>query len=108
VLGVAYPLVVTGIAQVAFPGKADGSRLERDGELVGSALIGQDFEDRPQYFQSRPSPTGYAADGRRSPTPGRTRASCATRSASARGRTYAGNGPATPASGSRRSRPMRS
>jgi K+-transporting ATPase ATPase C chain len=62
VLGVAYPLVVTGIAQVAFPGKADGSRLERDGELVGSALIGQDFEDRPQYFQSRPSPTGYAAD----------------------------------------------
>ena len=41
--GVVYPLVVTGVAQVAFPGRADGSLLERDGAVVGSRLIGQSF-----------------------------------------------------------------
>lgn len=59
-LGLAYPLVVTGLSQVVFPGSADGSLVERDGEVVGSELIGQDFADLPEYFQSRPSATGYA------------------------------------------------
>jgi K+-transporting ATPase ATPase C chain len=62
VLGVAYPLVVTGVSQVIFRDKADGSRLEVNGETVGSSLIGQNFRDDPAYFQSRPSVTGYAAD----------------------------------------------
>lgn len=60
-LGVAYPLVVTGLAQVAFPGAANGSRAALDGRLVGSRLIGQGFEGDPRYFQSRPSATRYAA-----------------------------------------------
>ena len=59
-LGLAYPLVMTGAAQALFPGKADGSLVERDGKVVGSRLIGQDFSKHPQYFQSRPSVTGYA------------------------------------------------
>jgi K+-transporting ATPase ATPase C chain len=60
--GLAYPLVMTGIAQVVFPGKADGSKLTVNGKLVGSSLIGQDFKGDPRYFQSRPSQSGYAAD----------------------------------------------
>jgi K+-transporting ATPase ATPase C chain len=59
-LGLAYPLLITGVAQVTFPNGADGSRIERDGRTVGSRLIGQDFEGKPQYFQSRPSVTEYA------------------------------------------------
>ena len=55
VLGVAYPLAMTGIAQVAFPNKANGSQLEIGGRVVGSKLIGQDFKGKPRYFQSRPS-----------------------------------------------------
>lgn len=60
--GLAYPLLVTGVGQVVFPGRADGSLVERDGEVVGSRLIGQDFRRRPEYFQGRPSATEYAAD----------------------------------------------
>lgn len=62
VLGIAYPLAITGIAQVAFPGKANGSKLSIDGRVVGSSLIGQDFGGNRAYFQSRPSATGYSGD----------------------------------------------
>lgn len=60
VLGLAYPLAVTGIAQVVFPGQANGSKVTLDGRTVGSSLIGQDFKGDPAYFQSRPSATEYA------------------------------------------------
>jgi K+-transporting ATPase ATPase C chain len=63
VLGLAYPLATTGFSQVLFPGKADGSRVERDGHVVGSSLIGQDFKGDDRYFQSRPSVTGYNPAG---------------------------------------------
>ncbi|MGB7685143.1 MAG: potassium-transporting ATPase subunit KdpC [Solirubrobacterales bacterium] len=59
--GVAYPLLTTGVSQVVFPNAADGSRIEVDGKLVGSELIGQDFRGMPRYFQSRPSATEYSA-----------------------------------------------
>jgi K+-transporting ATPase ATPase C chain len=83
ILGIAYPLATTGVAQMLFPNKADGSQVERDGKVVGSSLIGQDFskpvldangepkedgdgnpvlEADPTYFQSRPSATGYSAN----------------------------------------------
>jgi potassium-transporting ATPase KdpC subunit len=83
VFGLAYPLLTTGVAQVLWPNKADGSQVERDGKVVGSRLIGQDFqrpvldengrpredeegnpvlEADPRYFQSRPSATGYSAN----------------------------------------------
>ena len=54
--GVIYPLVVTGIAQIVFPEKANGSFIKRGGKIVGSELIGQPFSD-PKYFWSRLSAT---------------------------------------------------
>ena len=83
VLGLAYPLVITGIAQVVFPGKANGSKVSFDGRTVGSRLIGQSFSEpkigrngkpvldeegeevlvpSPAFFQPRPSATGYSGD----------------------------------------------
>jgi potassium-transporting ATPase KdpC subunit len=84
VLGLVYPLATTGVSQLLFPNKADGSQVTRDGKVVGSRLIGQDFQkpvlgadgkpkqdkdgnpvlkDDPRYFQSRPSATSYNPAG---------------------------------------------
>jgi potassium-transporting ATPase KdpC subunit len=81
--GLVYPLVMTGVAQVAFKDRANGSQVEQNGKVVGSSLIGQDFrkpvldangqpkqdedgnpvlEADPDWFQSRPSQTGYSAN----------------------------------------------
>jgi K+-transporting ATPase ATPase C chain len=62
VLGLAYPLVMTGIAQVAFPSKADGSLIkDADGNVIGSTLLARDVKGSPRYFHPRPSATGYSA-----------------------------------------------
>jgi K+-transporting ATPase ATPase C chain len=61
-LGLVYPLAITGVSQVLFPGKANGSKVSVDGRVVGSSLIGQDFKGRPGYFQPRPSATGYSGN----------------------------------------------
>jgi K+-transporting ATPase ATPase C chain len=80
--GLVYPLVITGVSQVLFPSKSDGSQVELDGKVVGSSLIGQSFTIRrpndnskkpkyakkqtktpdPKYFQPRPSVTTYSPD----------------------------------------------
>lgn len=70
ITGIAYPLLVTGVAQAAFPGQANGSRIEQDGRPAGSRLIGQTFDrpgkhpgdpavPDPRWFQPRPSVGGY-------------------------------------------------
>lgn len=56
--GVLYPLLMTGLAQISFPSKANGSMIIKDGKIIGSELIGQKF-DSTIFFWSRPSATGY-------------------------------------------------
>lgn len=60
-LGLVYPLVVTGIAQLTMRNKADGQLIVRDGQVIGSAIIGQSFGS-PQYFHGRPSAAGNGYD----------------------------------------------
>jgi K+-transporting ATPase ATPase C chain len=67
IVGVVYPLLVTAVSQVAFHNQANGSLLERNGQVVGSSLIGQLFVDGqgnplPQWFQSRPSASSNSSD----------------------------------------------
>jgi potassium-transporting ATPase KdpC subunit len=72
--GIAYPLLVTGVAQAAFPSQANGSLIEQSGKTVGSRLIGQSFDD-PRYFWGRLSAT---ADANSKPLPYNAGASAAS------------------------------
>ena len=60
-LGIIYPLVVTGLAQVLFPRKANGQLIQKDGKVIGSSIIGQSFSGLG-YFHSRPSNAGNGYD----------------------------------------------
>jgi K+-transporting ATPase ATPase C chain len=62
ICGIGYPMLSTAIGQLAFDHKVDGSLIERDGQVVGSELIGQVFKD-PKYFHGRPSAAGDGYDG---------------------------------------------
>lgn len=61
-LGLAYPLAITGLAQAAFPQQADGSLIVQNGRVIGSALVGQTFTSA-RYLQGRPSAVDYDATG---------------------------------------------
>ena len=62
ITGILYPVAVTVVAQVVFPGQANGSMIVVDGQTVGSSLIGQAFDD-PKYFSGRPSAACTSATG---------------------------------------------
>jgi K+-transporting ATPase ATPase C chain len=102
VLGVLYPLAVTGVAGLAMPGRAGGSLVRSGGEIVGSALIGQEFSG-PEWFHGRPDPFDPAASGATNLGPSNERLVDAVRLAAeevARGEQWAGPIPADAVSGS--------